>query len=166
MKLLLLSILFFSINTHASELEFEPFLYLINKSTVESYSSKPKTSKPKYKYKYKVLIHIKNISKQHVKIMTGNLSSTILHYETKEISIQNTHKTYKDSLIIPSETEINLVELRPNERTSFNLEFSSTKLILKSTIEYAISDLYNNRFKHWSGTIKSNSIDTYSMIEL
>ena len=166
MKLLILLATLFTISAHADDLEFESFLYLIEKNPVESRPSNLKNTKLRFKYKYKVLMHIKNISKQNVKIITGNLSRQMVNNDIKEITIYNKNQSYKESTIIPSEADLKLVELRPNERTGFSLEFNSTKLILKSNIEYSITDLYNNRFNHWSGKTKVNAIETYIMGKL
>ena len=163
----------FSLYCHA--LEIDPSLYLIEEKAVDAYVSKTNEFKTKItpsdlkkaeknQYIYKAVVYILNNEKSNIKVTTGNLKVSRQKpniSDITEIKIHNRQMKHKGSLIVPSESDLKQVVLKPNETAVFNLEIRSFNEINKSKFNYKINDFYNNRFNSWSGSIDSNVINTY-----
>ena len=176
MKLILFTILTFALNTYCHALEIKPSLYLLEEKTVSAYVSKsnvPKTKitpsdlvkADKKQYIYKAIVYLTNDDKSRVKVITGSLSASRQKLDISditEIKIHNRKEVHNDSLVIPSDSDLKLVELRPNETARFSIEIRSFRELQKTKFSYTIKDFYNNRYNTWSGNIESEIIETYN----
>ena len=164
-----------SISLYCYALEIEPSLYLMEEKTVKATVSKTDeyktkitpsdlTTADKKQYIYKAIVYLKNNEKFNVKVTTGNLKTSRVKphlSDVTEIKIHNRQSKHNGSHVIPSESELKYVVLRPNETAELKLDMRSFIEIKKSKFNYKINDLYNNRFNSWSGSIDSNVIETY-----
>ncbi|MDA7747325.1 hypothetical protein N8878_08365 [Psychromonas sp.] len=152
MKYFMIIILYcLSLSAYSTELEmFSPML-LCKKSEVGS----------AYPYEYFARFYLKNTSNKNIKVMTAvkksmffknNQNENELHFTSlKAVKVNNTP-------IIPSATELKIVNLRVGEAAFIETKFGSKKLIEEANFIYNINDDFDGRFGYWVGDVSLSNV--------
>jgi hypothetical protein len=129
---------------------------------VSAYVHKTKTYEPKASYDYKFYCLLKNIGETDVVVATKGLGSTILNDgkgEVITVRLSFDKSSYKGSPIIPSESDLGLVLLHPNESAEIKWEQSAFTLLSQMRVQYNPTDTLAKRFKCWAGSITGEPVE-------
>lgn len=147
----LIIVCFLSLTAYSAELEmFSPIL-LCKKSEIDGV----------YPYEYFARFYLKNTSNKNINVITAIKKSMLfknneneeeLHFASlKAITVNNTP-------IIPSPTELKIVNLRVGEAAFIETKFTSKKFIEKANFIYNINDDFDGRFGYWLGQVSLKNI--------
>ncbi len=70
----------------------------------------------------------------------------------------NRFSKINDTLLIPSISDLKIVELRPGEATGLNDVLKTNRYMEEIRLKYSIANIFGNRFENWFGTVISEPI--------
>ena len=135
---------------------------LTGQKEVSAYVYKTKTYEPKPSYDYKFYCLLKNIGETDVVVATKDLGSTILNDGKGEVImvlLSFDKSSYKGSPIIPSESDLGLVLLHPNESAAISWEQSAFTLLSQIRVQYNPTGTLAKRFGCWAGSITGDPVE-------
>jgi len=160
-----LLIILISTNSLASELDIVSSTIVCNKADGSSL----------FKYSYHVGAIIKNKSSESVKIITNfktpqssNISFGTIVFRGKSVKqfrFGSGHATFNNQPIIPSESSLNLVTLRPGELTQVSGVHNTIKPldIDGAIVSYSSISSFDDRFGYWVGSVQGKKPDFVSV---
>ena len=112
------------------------------------------------KFNYRIWFCVENISGATVRVITGNMSPSLLRWKDrpKELSVKVDNLTVDGKKVIPSKSDLRLVEIKPGEIAQVRINCRFKDALQEVTISYQPSDYWNDRFDFWTGNLKSARI--------
>ena len=112
------------------------------------------------KFNYRIWFCVENISEAKLGIITGNMSPGLLHWEDrpKEISITVDNLNIDGKRVIPSRSDLRLVDIEPGEIAQIRINYQFREELHDVTISYQPYDYWNGRFAFWTGKLQSEKI--------
>lgn len=155
MKIILLFLSISFLNASTVKL-MEPYVIVKETDDVRVYDENQKKYVDKEGWKYTVILNILNQSDQtHTFITTGLGSGYQKEDGILNIEIRYDEMTKDDYPVIPSVTDLRLVELRKGEVTAIEpVKYKSIEKLKSIIITYTISEKIAKRFDAWSGELK------------
>ncbi|MFL0810055.1 MAG: hypothetical protein K6L76_06550 [Agarilytica sp.] len=112
-------------------------------------------------YKYEIHAVAKNISKNDLILITNTTNShNKFNGEFKEIVLDEGESSINGVKIIPTDYELGLVKIGPSEGGRIKGVTVSKELYSDVIITYHMPDLYEGRFKNWTGSVSSDITKT------
>ncbi|MGB0937138.1 MAG: hypothetical protein ACPGTQ_06750 [Colwellia sp.] len=117
------------------------------------------TNKGPFKYRYGIEMIIQNNEKKPV-IITSVINTVIKQHDNKsyQVTLSHQERVRGDTVLIPSKSKLELVELLPGDSTLISHQFSDKNLIDIAQVEFFSRPLYDGRFNVWSGRLTSKDI--------
>ncbi len=107
-------------------------------------------------YEYKIGIAFQNITDKDLKLITKMESISTNPGEIPEIYLSHYENRVNDVLFIPTDAEIGLVTLQPNEGAQiYKNQVYRKPLPSKVYIGYEGQSVYGGRYGNWVGKVKS-----------
>jgi hypothetical protein len=159
--------LFFAAPLVAGELEIlAPMVRETGQEQRPVYVYQTKSWEKRTIYKYAGFFMLKNSGAKPLTVITKSLSAGREYSDGKspdKITLRilksyskEDHKSYSnEGQIIPSASDLALVEIRPNEIAEVKFEETDFSPLASAVIEYSIDDHFGGRFSYWVGRVKS-----------
>jgi len=108
---------------------------------------------------FKIAAAILNSSNKPVTVVTGGFSKGILFSASPEFQFHLGKTTVSGSLIVPSVSDLSLVELNSGESAFVNFTTSAQINSNTASLSYNVDDTHSERYGYWSGYLKTNTFD-------
>ncbi len=109
---------------------------------------------------YAFMVPLKNVSETPLTVITDGLAQTSGTEPKRQVRLTVNKFTLKDgqTLVIPSRSDLRLVELRPGEAAIVKVEIKSAADLEEITVTYSPEDIYDGRFGYWTGRVSSEPL--------
>lgn len=158
-KITLLYALTFLIVTGAEIELSKPRLLAISPAVGKSYDKENEKWVDIEEYEYLVTLFAKNTSGTPLTVATGDFSKSSQRTLQREVILSLGERRVSDdqSLIIPSRSDLGLVELRDQESAMIQFKWKADTKTESITVTYHMEERYDGRFGYWTGKVSSES---------